>query len=64
MAALSAVAGVGPGVPTAQLEMQYQAAVVKQQKEAMDAVGTAALRLIQAAFIRDPSKGQNMDVLA
>lgn len=64
MAAVSAVAGVGPGVPTAQLEAQYLTAVAKQQKRTMDAVGTAALRLIQAAFIRDPNEGQNMDVLA
>ena len=64
MAATSSVAGVGPGVPTAQLEAQYQVAVLKQQKKAMDALGVAALRLIQAAFIPDLFVGQKMDVLA
>ncbi len=64
MASVSTVAGVGPGVPTAQFEAQYQAAVLKQQKKAMDALGGAALELIQAAFIPDLAEGQNMDVLA
>lgn len=64
MAPVASVGGVGSGVPPGQVELQYQVAAFRQQKQAFMAAGSAVVQLIQAAAILDPQVGQYMDVLA
>ena len=52
----------GVGLAGARLAVEYQAAVIRTQKEALELEGDMAIKLIQAAVIPDEAIGRNLDV--
>ncbi|MBN2309453.1 MAG: hypothetical protein JXR94_10810 [Candidatus Hydrogenedentes bacterium] len=64
MSDISSVSSVGTGLRAVQFQAEYQAAVLREQKQVIEDVGNAALQLIQAALAADPDLGQNLHVVA
>ncbi|MFO7975812.1 MAG: cytoplasmic protein [Candidatus Hydrogenedentota bacterium] len=61
MNAVASVAGVGTS--QAQIQVQYQAAVLAKQKAVAEGLGEAAIKLIQAAMA-NPDLGNNINMTA
>lgn len=59
MDAVTSVAGVGTS--QAQIQMQYQAAVLAKQKAVAEGIGEAAIKLIQAAMA-NPELGNTINM--
>lgn len=68
MTGLSAVGGVGAGLSQAQFQMQYQAAVMKEQKQVANTIGAVTLELMRAAMATSigtsGAQGHDLDVKA
>ncbi len=58
---LSSIAAVGARLNTVELQTHYQAAVLRMEKELIQDVGQAAVKLIESATI-DPAIGQRLDI--
>jgi hypothetical protein len=59
---MASVSGIGPGIQGAQLANDYQAAVLRLQKDAVQLQGSLALQLIEAAATGDPAVGGNLNI--
>lgn len=59
MSGVATVGQVGAALNAAATQLEYQVAALKKQQEVVQDAGTAALKLIQAAFT---GIGQNLDV--
>jgi hypothetical protein len=64
MAGASPVVAVGTGLSNVQFQAERQAATVRLEKQVIQDLGSAALRLIQATVGADPALARNLDELA
>ena len=64
MAGITALGGVGAGLSQAQFQVEYQVRVLKEQQNVAEGIGNAALKLIRAALVVEPTDGRDLDVIA
>ena len=62
MASLTSVGGVGAGLSQAAFQVQYQAAVLKDQQPAKSTLGAIALELMQSAMAVTQNGAQQHDL--
>ena len=64
MAGLNPVGSVGAGLSQAQFQAELQVRAVKREQKVAADLGSAALRLINAAVSTGGEQGYDLDVLA
>ena len=61
MSGIPPIAAIGARLDAIEFRTAYQAAVLRLQKDLIQDVGQAAIKLIQSATI-DPAIGQHLDI--